>query len=751
MTLIKVSSLPILQIKRALLLVSTICIIPFLASDYAFRRFLNHHEVCFVEPRSLAQENIGGPSLMISVPSVRGAPTNTGIAKTNVPIDASLCRVEGPRRTWICSSTSCRTSRKSSDSNTQENTLHPSWLTQPSCRDGIDFESAIASDAQFWSWMNHKRNDGFSALIDKWRLEHDTVSNEWCFTSLIRDGRWCGVLSSRTGGSRESEGVGDVPKVPPSGIWTLRDITTTQYTTKIAVQCYSKRYTSRSKASAWTSWNPFKSNISDTYKIENVRHNPNAKTSGNTPQVITEFLDHPTTHFLILLLCIIYLVYQHYGTSPSSVAKSYYSIVTAPTYEIWRCFTGATAHFEPFHLGMNCMALFSLGTRLEGPSQLYSSVEFLMYNISLIIWTGGVFILLIRFKLVIYRRYYRQLGRMDEFVNGGIEERIQLTSSVGYSGVLFAWMVVESLEQERTCPIPFLPSVCFQTHVLNFGNTGANGLKVNVGPFVQLVIAQAILPRVSFMGHLSGILCGFFFHWRILHPEIFLSPQVLVPLILIVHWRIVSRHQGTTNSIRSFSLENDWVDEENEDASNRDTRKIYIYHLLWKAQLFLSLISFITLSWCSSLVFAQVMVTSMYHFTFQNFKKIDTNAPTLRNTEQATTLLKGAFLCFLLQLVSDFVVLPRWLILRYYIQAEQQEGALEATVLLCIMLLRFAINGFTFLSLCGELHDIQQAGGAFFQNTFGWIINTAVGLIAASTSKSSGVIPFQGHGFTLGR
>jgi hypothetical protein len=72
---------------------------------------------------------------------------------------------------------------------------------------------------------------------------------------------------------------------------------------------------------------------------------------------------------------------------------------------------------------------------------------------------------------------------------------------VGYFGVLFAWMVVASLEQPLTCPDIFRPSPCFPTY--NWGP-----VKYTWGPLVQVIVKQVILSHVSLTAHMAGIVAG---------------------------------------------------------------------------------------------------------------------------------------------------------------------------------------------------------------------------------------------------
>lgn len=154
-----------------------------------------------------------------------------------------------------------------------------------------------------------------------------------------------------------------------------------------------------------------------------------------------------------------------------------------------------TAHFEPLHIGFNMMSLNTLGRELEGG---FGSIVFLVYNVALVVFTTAVMMGMVHARL---RWTQRTLDRTpDPQLRASCEgraARLRETSSVGFSAVLFAWMVVSTLERTQpTCPIPFVPDVCFATYAA----PGMPFLKFNVSPIVSLFVAQFIMPRVSFMG-----------------------------------------------------------------------------------------------------------------------------------------------------------------------------------------------------------------------------------------------------------
>ena len=152
------------------------------------------------------------------------------------------------------------------------------------------------------------------------------------------------------------------------------------------------------------------------------------KQNGRQNQNVQFLLHHPTTTLLLLLNIGLAYQYWNHRISPSAVCKSYNKICVE--HEWWRSFTGATAHFEPLHIGFNMMSLHTLGKELEGG---FGSVIFLVYNIALVVMCTVVMMGMVYGRLC-WVKY--QGGGED------MERRLKETSSVGYSGVLFALMVM---------------------------------------------------------------------------------------------------------------------------------------------------------------------------------------------------------------------------------------------------------------------------------------------------------------------
>jgi membrane associated rhomboid family serine protease len=245
----------------------------------------------------------------------------------------------------------------------------------------------------------------------------------------------------------------------------------------------------------------------------------------------TIVLDQPATHLLLLLNILLAAAYWNRHVAVDSVALLSYSRLMERKEEIWRVFTGSTAHFDLWHLGLNMMSLTALGGELEGSvASLYSSIAFFFYNLTLIPVVSAIHLGL---------QYLRQ----THFSHDASDTN---RPTVGYSGVLFAWMVVASLGQTSTCPIVFLPSLCFPTYSL-FGL-----IPFSWAPLVQLFVLQVILPRVSFTGHCAGIIAGFLLHWGWL-PIRYVQPAIAVPLLYLLYLHFIRKVASPVDASTSGS------------------------------------------------------------------------------------------------------------------------------------------------------------------------------------------------------
>jgi membrane associated rhomboid family serine protease len=288
-------------------------------------------------------------------------------------------------------------------------------------------------------------------------------------------------------------------------------------------------------------------------------------------KLVQAAMKNPTTHFLIGLNLYLAFYYWNYGTPIQSVAKIYSSIMDTP-FEPWRSFTGAFAHFDLMHIGFNMMTMYGVGLALEDnqlnanrEARPYStSLSFLCYNIALVIWTTVIMMLIKKLQI---SRLQRQSQLSDGTISNTQQvDMIQNAPTIGYSGVLFAWMVVQTLERSETCPIPFLPDMCFQTHEFYH-------LKWNLGPLVTLGVTQLILRRASFVGHLAGIICGYAIHAGLLPYNLMIVPHVVFPLVLLFYYTLVHPIIGPIITVATLvqpSIRNDGATTQNSTEGRTD-------------------------------------------------------------------------------------------------------------------------------------------------------------------------------------
>ncbi len=230
--------------------------------------------------------------------------------------------------------------------------------------------------------------------------------------------------------------------------------------------------------------------------------------------------DSPVTTCLLAgIMAFAYYLWEK-KIDPSLVATSFSGIFEKKEY--WRAITAAFAHFDLMHLGFNAMALSSFASlELIYGSMVYGYLSFELIFITELICVTIAFIRI---------KFYNNTELSNQ-------------TAVGYSCVLFAWMVAASVRMQKFCPIFLVPSLCFSTWHLPVPLTELS-LPVNIGPILLLFLTKLIIPRSSFTGHLSGIIIGYPLAWNMLNgftPPLFFS--LLIVLLLfhnqsLLFWKI---------------------------------------------------------------------------------------------------------------------------------------------------------------------------------------------------------------------
>jgi membrane associated rhomboid family serine protease len=156
------------------------------------------------------------------------------------------------------------------------------------------------------------------------------------------------------------------------------------------------------------------------------------------------------------------LVVSSFAMSPSTVLGEV---------QLYRVVSAAFTHLSLLHLGMNMLSLVSLGSSLEA---LFGSLGFFFLTMLYLMLVGGLFLALasaLAFTCCAGQWY---------------------SSVAGFSGVLFAY----ALDECSLSPNP-MRSVF-----------GLFSVPTRWYPWVLMVVLQVIMPGVSFLGHLSGLLVG---------------------------------------------------------------------------------------------------------------------------------------------------------------------------------------------------------------------------------------------------
>ena len=147
--------------------------------------------------------------------------------------------------------------------------------------------------------------------------------------------------------------------------------------------------------------------------------------------------------------------------------------------QVWRLVTSVFMHGGFFHLFMNMMSFVQLGATLE---TRIGTVSFIYHIFLFSILASTIHCLIALFMYV--------GGNPSEFY----------TPTLGFSGVLFALMVIDNNLNEHR-----LRSVL-----------GLFLVPSRLYPWVMLLVMQVILRNVSFYGHISGIFVGYMYNWGLL-------------------------------------------------------------------------------------------------------------------------------------------------------------------------------------------------------------------------------------------
>jgi len=191
--------------------------------------------------------------------------------------------------------------------------------------------------------------------------------------------------------------------------------------------------------------------------------------------LIYEIIAQPITTCLVAIMIGIYLYHYSKNIDYTIIGLAYQKVVKEGHY--WRAVTATFSHLNLLHLLFNMSSLWSLGS-LE---QLMGPVKYIRDTFLLLILSTAIDILVYHLLITRFNR--------ETYLN---------TYAVGYSGVVFGLMTIQSQLYPK----------------IELDLFGYVKLPMSFAPFASLIFTQILIPRASFIGHLSGIIVGFLISWH---------------------------------------------------------------------------------------------------------------------------------------------------------------------------------------------------------------------------------------------
>jgi membrane associated rhomboid family serine protease len=207
---------------------------------------------------------------------------------------------------------------------------------------------------------------------------------------------------------------------------------------------------------------------------------------------IFDAIAFPITTVTIIINAVICYLLNKREVPVTSVATTSDSIILE--HEYWRIVTSAFSHYEIFHIIANIGSSWASG-QLE---VAVGSAQFLIYIVILTVSSG----------------------LLDATIRHFFFPNTTDTWALGYSGVVCGLMAI------------------IAAHRSSLNLFGLN-IPWSFMPFINIIFIQIIIPRVSFIGHLSGVLVGFLIRWHIfdwLTQELFWNLLPWIVFFFFANW-----------------------------------------------------------------------------------------------------------------------------------------------------------------------------------------------------------------------
>lgn len=189
--------------------------------------------------------------------------------------------------------------------------------------------------------------------------------------------------------------------------------------------------------------------------------------------LLLEAAERPATTAVIALCVCAWLYILHRRLGYDDVGMSYDKVVRG--LQVWRLITCQLSHIDPLHLMFNASALWSLGSIETSPkmgTMYYLRVTGILLALSQLVCLGFYHVLI-------------HVAKREEYAR---------VTSVGYSCVAFGLMAILSVNQKGVASLSVL---------------GLMRVPSSLAPFGSLIVTSLLIPKASFLGHLSGVLVGY--------------------------------------------------------------------------------------------------------------------------------------------------------------------------------------------------------------------------------------------------
>ncbi|EFC49345.1 rhomboid domain-containing protein [Naegleria gruberi] len=191
------------------------------------------------------------------------------------------------------------------------------------------------------------------------------------------------------------------------------------------------------------------------------------------------FLYFPLCSNIVFCVCIILYIVQGVFNEPKSSDICYRYSTTILTTKVWQLFTFPFFHGSITHILFNMLALYQFGNRIEST---LGTIYFFFISLFMIIFGSAVWV-------AIDALFIQGFGA------GQTLSFLLDRCTVGYSGVLFGYLVFTV--QYR----PLFEQL--------YPGANADDFAPKLIPWLMLIVTSLLMPNVSLMGHLTGMISGY--------------------------------------------------------------------------------------------------------------------------------------------------------------------------------------------------------------------------------------------------